>query len=232
MRLAVGTIEGSETVGEQSIALDRGRHPGFPSFNVLAGSPGSLALALGCGRKGAFSMTRAFVFCSMLVYLAATGAIIAADDGPSEKVPELKALDHYAGSWDVEITSKGQPFTKGKATANWILDGRFLQQTGELQAEDGSSVVKITTLMTYDPAKKVYRSWTFLSDGNAGESNGNWDAKRRVMTSVGRKDESGGFSTTTADFSEAGIEKWRIVFKDGTGKVVGEMSGKNTRQKK
>jgi hypothetical protein len=53
-----------------------------------------------------------------------------------------------------------------------------------------------------------------------------------VITSVGRKDVNGGFSTTTADFSEAGIEKWKIAFTDGTGKIVSEMSGKNTRQKK
>ena len=52
------------------------------------------------------------------------------------------------------------------------------------------------------------------------------------MTSVGRKDEKGVFSTTTADFSEAGVENWKIVYTDGTGKVVSEMSGKNTRQKK
>ena len=52
------------------------------------------------------------------------------------------------------------------------------------------------------------------------------------MTSVGRKDENGVLSTTTADFSQAGVENWRIMFKDGTGKVVNEMSGKNTRQKK
>jgi hypothetical protein len=152
--------------------------------------------------------------------------------GPSAKVPELKALDHYAGSWDVEITSKGQPFTKGKVTARWMLDGRFLQQSGELQDKDGVTVFKYTSLMTYDPAKKVYRSWIFLSDGNAGESEGTWDANGRVMTSVGRKDANGVFSTTTADFSETGVEKWKIVVRDRTGKVVSEMSGKNTRRKK
>jgi len=28
---------------EPAAELDRGRHPGFPRFNVLAGGPGSLA---------------------------------------------------------------------------------------------------------------------------------------------------------------------------------------------
>ena len=177
-------------------------------------------------------MTRFIASCSMIACFACMGTTIAAGDGPSDKVPELKALDSYIGSWDVEITSKGLPFTKGQSSTKWILDGRFLQQTGELQAKDGAAVVKVTTLMTYDPSKKVYRSWTFVSDGSTSESEGTWNAKSRVMTSVGRKDENGGFSTTTADFSEAGGETWKIVYQDRAGKVVSEMSGKNTRQKK
>lgn len=179
-------------------------------------------------------MIRRFSFWLILTCFASatTTTTISDDDGPADTVPELKALGSYAGSWDVEITSKGQPFTKGKVIATWILDGRFLQQTGDLQAKDGSTVVKYSSLMTYDPAKKVYRTWIFLSDGQTGDSEGTWSAKDRVMTSIGRKDETGGFSTTTADFSETGVEKWRIVFKDGRGQVVSEMSGRNTRQQK
>ncbi len=109
---------------------------------------------------------------------------------------------------------------------------RFLQQTGELQAKDGTAVMKYASMMTYDPARKVYRSWIFLSDGQTGESEGTWNAKSKVMTLVSRKDENGIFSTTTADFSEPGIEKWKIVSKDRTGKVISEMSGKNTRHEK
>jgi hypothetical protein len=50
------------------------------------------------------------------------------------------------------------------------------------------------------------------------------------MTSLGHKDEKGAFSTTTADFSESGVEKWKIVNKDAGGNIVSEMSGTNTRQ--
>jgi hypothetical protein len=177
-------------------------------------------------------MARVFAFCSIFVCLASSGSVSAAEGGPSDKVPELKLLDHYAGSWDFEMTSKDQPFMKGRVTGTWILDGRFLQQSSEALDKDGAVVFKYMSLMTYDPVKKVYRSWIFLSDGFTGESEGTWDAKGRVMTSVGRKDENGVSSTTTADFSEAGVEKWKIVFTDATGKVVSEMSGKNTRNKK
>jgi hypothetical protein len=34
-------------VAERTAEADRGRHPGFPSFNVLAGGPGSLSLSFG-----------------------------------------------------------------------------------------------------------------------------------------------------------------------------------------
>jgi len=175
-------------------------------------------------------MTRLVTLCSMMACLGSAAVTRAADDGPSANVPELKALGHYIGSWDVEITSKGLPLNKGQASAKWILDGRFLQQTGELRSPDGSTVLKGTTLMTYDPVKRVYRSWTFRSDGSAGEGEGTWDAKARVLTSVGRKDANGVFSTTTADFAEAGVERWKIVFTDGSGKVVSEITGKNTRR--
>jgi hypothetical protein len=103
----------------------------------------------------------------------------------------LAVLDRYAGSWDTETTSQNLPFTKGTVTAKWILGGRFLQQ--EAEATDGPTEFKYLSLMTYDPAKKVYCTWIFLSDGSALESEGTWNAKEQVMTSVGRKDENGGF---------------------------------------
>jgi hypothetical protein len=156
--------------------------------------------------------------------------IVAADDvKPSDLIPELAVLDHYAGSWDSE-TASNVPFTKGKVTAKWVLGGRFLQQ--EAEATDAPTEFKYMSLMTYDPAKKVYRTWIFLSDGSALESEGTWNAKEQVMTSVGPKDENGGFSTTTADFSESDVEKWKIVYRDRDDKVVGEISGKNIRHKK
>jgi hypothetical protein len=45
-------INGSRPA-EPVAEADRGRHPGFPSFNVLAGGPGSLALPFGGVRDAA-----------------------------------------------------------------------------------------------------------------------------------------------------------------------------------
>ncbi len=177
-------------------------------------------------------MRCAFALCVMLALVSSERTALAGDEVPTSKIPELKALDHYIGTWDVVITTQGFPFTKGQVTAKWVLDGRFIEQNGGLKSMDGSGGPKIKTLMTYDPAKKVYRSWTFLTDGATSESEGTWDAKARIMKSVSRKDEGGGYSTTTADFSVAGFETWTIVSIDGSGKVVSEFSGKNTRKSK
>jgi hypothetical protein len=174
-------------------------------------------------------MSRLNAACLILACLVCQRSAASANDKRSDQVPELAALEHYAGSWESETDSANLPFTKGKVTAQWILGGRFLQQSVEVI--DGSADWKYLSLMTYDPEKKVYRTWIFLSDGSTMETEGTWDENRRVMTSVGRKDANGGHSITTADFSEAGVEKWKIAYKDQNGTVVTEISGKNTRQR-
>ncbi|MEJ7591428.1 MAG: hypothetical protein WKF77_07755 [Planctomycetaceae bacterium] len=98
---------------------------------------------------------------------------VCADEGPAKDVAELQALSNYIGTWDVAITSEDSPFMKGQSTAEWILDGRFVQQTGHMTSADGATVLKITTMMTFDPKERAYRMWSFLSDGTTSESSGN-----------------------------------------------------------
>lgn len=151
-------------------------------------------------------------------------------DGPAKEVPELQALANYVGTWDVAITSKDSPFSKGESTATWILDGRFVQQTGVLKSDDGATVLKVTTLMTYDSEKKMYRMWSFLSNGATSEGTGTWDATTRTMTSTGRQGEAT-TTTTTATFSDNGIEEWLFITKNRNNEVVGRFGGTNTRRK-
>ena len=84
------------------------------------------------------------------------------------------------------------------------------------------------------PFAKVYRFWSFVSNGSVSENEGTWDAKTKTMTSVTRPDEDGVRATVTADFSTPGTEKWKFVFADRTGNTVGELLGDNTlrREKK
>ena len=152
-----------------------------------------------------------------------------ADEGPAKDIPELQALSNYVGIWDVTITSKNSPFAKGEATTKWILDGRFVQQSGVLTSSDGATVIKVTTLMTYDQEQKAYRVWSFLSNGATTESSGKWDAKNRTMTSVGRG--NGTTTTTTAKFAENGSEEWSIDTKNQNNEEVARISGTNIRRK-
>jgi hypothetical protein len=54
----------------------------------------------------------------VLLLIAVTACQIAdvsAADGPAKDVPELQVLSNYLGTWDVAITSKDAPFTKGES---------------------------------------------------------------------------------------------------------------------
>jgi len=157
---------------------------------------------------------------------------------PAKDVPELQVLNHWVGKWDDEITVKpnaGLPNgmrAKGTVVAEWVLNGRFVQQTAIMEPSDGHPVLKATSLMTYDPRKRVYRTWMFFSTGTVTETEGQWDEKSRTMMSKGRDAESGVTTAVTATFAADGSERWSIIEKDRYGKVVGETVGKNTPRKK
>jgi hypothetical protein len=181
-------------------------------------------------------MIRALVICSVSAFLGFQ-AINAddkktGDEGPSSKVPELKVLDHYAGEWTVEFANKDISLGGTKSTARWVLGGRFLEQTGDVIDKNGETALKLKTLMTFDAKRNTFRSWIFTSDGSVMENDCVWDEKAKTMTSISKKIEGEGFTTTTADFSEPDVENWKIAITDAAGKVTAEIVGKNTRQKK
>jgi hypothetical protein len=165
----------------------------------------------------------------LIALTAGQSAQVWATDGPAKDVPELLVLSNYIGAWDVAITAKDSPFTKGESTANWILDGRFVQQTGVLSSADGANVLKITTLMTYDPERKTYRMWSFLSNGSTSEGSGTWDEKNRTMTSTSNQGST--TTTTTAKFTENGSEEWMFVTTNQNKEVIGRFGGTNKHRK-
>lgn len=178
--------------------------------------------------NGAHSMNRCLVLLLIAVAACPTAAVLA-EDGPAKDVPELQALSNYVGAWDVAITSDDSPFSKGESTTMWVLDGRFVQQTGVLKSADGAKVIKITTLMTYDSEQRTYRVWSFLSNGTTSEASGKWDEKTRTMTSTSK--QNGTTTTTTAKFSDNGVEEWLFVTTNQNNEVVGRFGGTNKRRK-
>jgi hypothetical protein len=119
----------------------------------------------------------------------------------------------------------------GTATGEWIHGGRFLRQTWAIERGTGLPPMSGSTIMTYDPRQRAYRSWSFFSTGFTIESRGTWDAKSRTMSWTGQDAESGRSMVIRATFAPDGTETWGIVEKDKGGKVVSESSGRNTRRK-
>ncbi len=174
--------------------------------------------------------------CSSLVAWTAfiistfTGITRAEDVGPSKSVPELQALAHYVGSWDVTLLgADSNPTMKGEATAKWILDGRFVEQNSVMTGDDGARI-SIRTLYTFDTSKRAYQSWTFISTGEISEADATWDPKARTMTSMTRPGPEGTRTKIVADFSKADTETWTFLFLDRNGQQVSEIHGKNVRR--
>jgi hypothetical protein len=152
--------------------------------------------------------------------------------GPTQDVPELKPIDHYAGVWDVYFGDAPLEDRKpdGTATAKWVLQGRFLEQMGDLEPGESGLAFELKTLWTWDAQKKSYRSWTFASTGYAIQADATWDAGKKTMTSIAEDPSTGNTITTTARFHEPGVETWKIVTTDRTGRGVGEISGRNVKR--
>jgi len=162
----------------------------------------------------------------------------AADDQqkPATDVPELQPLSQYAGNWEIELTIKNTEHpqgvkTTGSSVGEWIHGGRFLRQTWSVNAADGIPAFNGSSIRTYDPRKKTYRTWSFDSAGDTEESQGAWDPKARTLTWKVRENNSGGMTTITSTFPEDGKETWSILAKDGNGEVLADVSGNGTRRK-
>lgn len=179
-----------------------------------------------------------FVLCVALATLAITSESARSAEvprGPVKEIPELALLDHFAGEWNNEVTVKTaddseRTKTTGAATGEWILDGRFLEQTWSVEAKDGFPGLKGTTIRTYDPDRKKYRSWTFHSSGYTQADSGEWDEKARTFTWTARDRARNLTTSTKSSFPEDGQEQWSVVTKDADGKVVVEVTGTSSRR--
>jgi hypothetical protein len=156
--------------------------------------------------------------------------------GPSAEVPELAALSGFVGRWDtrsearrIEGVAEAGSF-RGTAEASWIHGGRFVRQTWAITEGGAAAGFNGSSIMTYDPARKAYRVWSFMSNGTVGEGEGTYDAKAKAFRWKTR-DSAGMQTTTQTSFATDGEENWSIVITDGDGRVVADMKGTNTRRK-
>lgn len=167
---------------------------------------------------------------------AEAGAKVLADwsrpRNPDDKLPpELKVLDRLAGTWDATSVSKPAEWTPkevrttSKITRKWVLDGRFLQDTSEIS--DGSEGL---SLLTYHPRRQAYRSWWFSSEGHTGKSTGQWDAASETILF---QDDLGNGLTSRASvhFLDKDRHDWKVIIKDGDGKLYFHGEWNVTRRK-
>jgi hypothetical protein len=117
-----------------------------------------------------------FMNARFLLAAALAFAVVAQAETPP---PELDALKLYAGKWDVAVTDNAS--VKGEANGQWILEGRFLQQSWSLDTgTPDAPKLSGTTLMTYDSTKRIYRAWHYFSNGSFAEADGTWDEASRL----------------------------------------------------
>lgn len=156
--------------------------------------------------------------------LLSTASIFAAD-----QPAELEALKNFLGKWELKVNEAAD--AKGVRTAEWILGGRFLQQTWSIETGDGNVPnMSGTTISTYDTDKNTYRSWQFLSNGSTSESEGKWDAATKTFTWTSTAGENGVKSVSKSTFGKDGVEQWSITATGSSGETVMSLTGTHTRK--
>jgi hypothetical protein len=172
----------------------------------------------------------------LLMLLCARARVADGQNAPAPDVPELLPLGQYAGNWEIEMTIKNSEHpqgvkTTGTAVGEWIHGGRYLRQTWSVNAAGGIPDVNGSSIRTYDPRKRTYRTWSFDSSGTSEESEGSWDPKTRTLTWKVPENAAGGVTITKSTFREDGKETWSIVAKVGNGETLVDVSGEGTRRK-
>lgn len=151
---------------------------------------------------------------------------------PIVPVPdELKKLQPFIGEWDSEfinglsVASPKGSTQKGKMTARWILDGRFLLGTSEVGKHRSLWVIG------YDTNRKAYRYIRFPSAGQIDESVGQWNEETRSFAWKVENERPGITRTSTTRFIGKDAVQTHIIAEDGDGKVHLDLTIKSTRQK-
>jgi hypothetical protein len=140
-----------------------------------------------------------------------------------------KVLKLFTGKCDVAID--GNADLKGTARGFLTLGDRFVRDEFELKGGDGTVVLQVTALITYDTTAKLYRMWSFYSNGDVHVTEGTWNEATRTLTTTSRDAVKQRTSTWFSTFSADGAETWGFVTKDKDGNVIEEVGGKSTARK-
>ena len=156
-----------------------------------------------------------------------------ANEGASSKTAELDVLSRYVGDWNLAFDAD-DPFSRGTLTAEWTLDGAYLEQQGQLTARFVPKDVKIRTLTTYDADTKQYKRWAFLSNGRRMTYAGTWDSKTSTMVWESERLEAKSGQTVRTKSTEAFRDEDTIEISKvsvSSGREIGRSTELRTRRK-
>jgi hypothetical protein len=110
-------------------------------------------------------------------------------------------------------------------TCRKVLGGRFVEVREKVRPTGEEHY----TVCTSDEKGKAYRQWSFSSRWATAEGTGTWDAGSKTLTWSSR----GGDHTTDTTWTFASADRigFRVVVKDGKGKVLEDLGGTHTRRK-
>ena len=160
-----------------------------------------------------------------LVTMASTPSSARAEGTP-QRSAELQVLDRFIGDWETVVTNKA---TGDKVNSiqsrKWSREGKFVlseEQNVETKRESHF-------LMTYDAKAKRYRA-CFMNEEFITPLLGTWDETTQTMT----------WQSTDIPFKHEGVNRyidkdhfeWTMTIKSPEGKVVLELSARQTRRNK
>ena len=177
-------------------------------------------------------MRQVIIGLASLAFLCSPVAVSA--DEPTKPEPELRVLEDMIGTWDEVMSNKPTEWlpkaerSESITKKNWSLGGKFIRMEGVWKP----AKTEFLSLVSYDPATKEYRTWYFDSAGGQprGSVRGAWDDKTRTMTWTGT-DEAGNKTVGKSKIVDRDTHEWTVVTTNPDGKVVLDITAKNTRRK-
>jgi hypothetical protein len=145
---------------------------------------------------------------------------------PASRSAELQVLERILGDWETAITIKGtgEKFNTVEIR-RWSKEGKFVLS----EDRNLSSKKEAHFLLTYDPNAKKYRA-CFIEEGNAVLLLGTWDNDSQTMKWAGT-DAAGVKHQGTYRFLDKDHVEWTLEVTGPDGRVLAELSAKQTRRK-
>ncbi|MFV2067690.1 MAG: hypothetical protein ACC645_12000 [Pirellulales bacterium] len=141
------------------------------------------------------------------------------------------ALCTFIGEWDSvfvnrpSVVSPQGGTSRGRTTAQWILDGHFLLGTSEVNNH------KSIWVLGYDANEEVYRCIRMTNAGQIDESIGTWDEDTHSFVLKVENERPGIARTSTNHMVGKDTIRTHILAESENGKIHRDLTIRSTRRK-